>query len=316
MARFEKKLKLVLLIVIVFSIFYSINASKDYEVVVVEYTGSTQEIITDLYNEGYIKNKLSYFTALLLSKVNKDLEPGGYALSKNMGALALHARLVNPDYKYVRVEAGLRKEQIAAAFGGALEWEDEKMNRFASNLPLCTLTGGEGYLFPSTYLVHKNEIISVIKQQMTGKMSDVLESLVGDSESVANIYDAVIIASLIQKEAAGKHDMNLISGVIWNRLFKGMPLQIDATLQYAKADESLWWPRVWPKDKYIDSPYNTYQNKGLPPGPIANPSEAALAAAFNPLNTDCLFYIHDRNRNIHCSSNYAGHQQNINYYLK
>ncbi len=131
--------------------------------------------------------------------------------------------------------------------------------------------------------------------------------------------------------------MNIVSGVIWNRIFKGMSLDMDATLQYAKASEQekalasaiageassstldadsiTWWPKVESKDKYIDSPFNTYQNDGLPPTAISNPSIAAIKAAFNPAKTDCLFYIHDNYRNIHCATTYAVHKQNVQKYL-
>jgi UPF0755 protein len=136
------------------------------------------------------------------------------------------------------------------------------------------------------------------------------------STSPLNEDKILIIASLIQREAAGKKDMNLVSGVIWNRIMSDMPLAIDATLQYAKGTEENWWPQPKSEDKYIDSAYNTYQNKGLPPHPIANPGLAAIDAAMNPSDTSCLYYIHDRYRRIHCSPTYEGHKTNINLYLR
>ena len=109
--------------------------------------------------------------------------------------------------------------------------------------------------------------------------------------------------------------MKLISGIIWNRIFSGMKLQIDATLQYAKgSEEDGWWEKVNPKDKNIDSPYNTYLHKELPPSPIANPGLAAIEAAYNPQKTSCLFYMHDKNRIIHCAKTYEEHKKNIQKY--
>ena len=88
-----------------------------------------------------------------------------------------------------------------------------------------------------------------------------------------------------------------------------MPLQIDATLQYARAtrDTTTWWPVPVPSDKWLDSPFNTYQNKGLPPSPIASPGLAAVVAALNPYETDCLFYFHDNDGEIYCSPTYEAH---------
>lgn len=130
------------------------------------------------------------------------------------------------------------------------------------------------------------------------------------AEATLPMREAIIIASLLEREARDFTDMREISGVIWNRLFINMPLQLDATLQYAKgsrANETKWWPVPVPADKYIDSPYNTYKYKGLPPDPIANPSTESILAALNPISTECLFYFHDNSANFHCSETYEEH---------
>ena len=123
------------------------------------------------------------------------------------------------------------------------------------------------------------------------------------------LEDALAIASLLEREAYDFEDMRYISGIIWNRLFADMKLQLDATLQYAKGTKSpsSWWPRVVPADKYIVSPYNTYAHEGLPPTPIANPSIDAIVAALNPRKTNCMFYFHDRQSNFHCAETYEEH---------
>ena len=109
------------------------------------------------------------------------------------------------------------------------------------------------------------------------------------------LADALTVASMLEREASGSGDIQIISGIIWNRLFNGMPLQIDATLQYAKGESrnGNWWQAVTPDDKFIKSPYNTYEHVGLPPGPISNPSVASVIAALNPVQTSCLYYFHD-----------------------
>lgn len=95
-----------------------------------------------------------------------------------------------------------------------------------------------------------------------------------------------------------------------------MNLQIDATLQYAKGNQIIgWWPPVFPEDKYIDSPFNTYENSGLPPAPIASPSLASIVAAANPQSTSCIFYFHDSKSNIHCSRTYKEHVAKIKKWL-
>ena len=103
--------------------------------------------------------------------------------------------------------------------------------------------------------------------------------------------------------------MRDISGIIWNRLFINMPLQLDASLQYAKGTDSKtsWWPQVRPADKYIESDFNTYANKGLPPAPISNPSLDAIIAALNPKKTECMYYFHDQRGGFHCNETYEEH---------
>jgi UPF0755 protein len=93
-----------------------------------------------------------------------------------------------------------------------------------------------------------------------------------------------------------------------------MPLQLDASLQFARADnpyEPNWWPAVRPADKFIDSEFNTYQNKGLPPEPIANPSVEAIVAALNPIASECIFYFHSRSRDYYCSKTYDEHKAKL-----
>jgi UPF0755 protein len=105
--------------------------------------------------------------------------------------------------------------------------------------------------------------------------------------------------------------MAVISGILWNRLFSDMRLQADTTLQYVRGTaRNGWWPVPRPRDKYLKSTYNTYLNKGLPPGPIASPSVAALYAALNPEKTDCLFFFHSKGT-FTCSVTYEEHVKKL-----
>lgn len=120
-----------------------------------------------------------------------------------------------------------------------------------------------------------------------------------------SIHDLITLASLVEKEARYAEDRPIIAQVFFKRLKLGMPIQSDTTLQYLmnapKEDVSI-------KDTKIDSPYNTYQNKGLPPGPIASPGMAAIKAVLYPADTDYLYFVADRQGHNHYSTNYADHQ--------
>ncbi len=243
-----------------------------------------------------------------------------YNATNPNSTLAFYSNLANPYMKYVHVPAGLRREEIAEIFKKSLSWSPTQVREFIASAPQDERGQLDGYYMPGSYWVKNNatgkEVATQMVQNFNSKISEkVLAKNKNPFNAKINLDTAVRIASIIQREAAGKQDMKLISGVIWNRMFKGMKLEMDATLQYAKASSTDWWPMVQGKDKYIDSPFNTYQNKGLPPIAIANPSMDAILAAISPAKTDCLFYIHDKNRNIHCENNYKDHKANVEKYL-
>lgn len=208
------------------------------------------------------------------------------------------------------VQPGDRKEEVAQHFGKILGWNANERTRFLELVTAQAPVIAEGKFFPGTYSVHKDAspeevawiLIDSFKQQVVDRYTDAVAAKVP-------LADALTIASLLEREAYNFTDMREISGVIWNRLFAGMRLQIDATLQYAKGTNSktTWWPIPRPKDKYIESAYNTYLHEGLPPTAIANPSLAAILAALNPVKTNCMYYFHDKDSGFHCAATYEEH---------
>lgn len=241
---------------------------------------------------------------IVYSKVNPEF----------LERLAYLSNLANPSMRVVRVVEGSRREEIAEVLVDKLEWDEQEKLAFLQSDGVNV----EGHYFPKTYFIHKDAVPGEVTATMFDEFSSQIEKIKQkDPKLIINENTALKIASIIQREAAGKEDMRLISGIIWNRLFSGMKLQIDATLQYAKgSEEEGWWRQVGSEDKKIESLYNTYRYKGLTPGAIANPGPAAIKAAFYPQKTDCLFYIHDRNRKIHCTKTYEEHKKNIEIYLK
>ena len=234
-----------------------------------------------------------------------------------LGSLEFYQNLANPSVKIVRIQEGLRKEEIAELVGDKLGWDDKEKSSFINAHLAIDSENLEGKYFPKTYLLNIDEdpmgVTAAMLRQFSKETSGIRKQ---KRMEIINEDTALKIASIIQREAGGKSDMKLISGIIWNRLFLGMKLQMDATLQYAKgSEEEGWWGQVESKDKNINSPYNTYKEAGLPPSAIANPGLAALDAAYNPQKTTCLFYLHDKYRRIHCSKTYEQHKANIKKYL-
>lgn len=219
--------------------------------------------------------------------------------------------IASADGRLVNVTPGMRKEQVASAFAKVLSWNSKQKKEFLTALPNSQLPLQEGSFSPGVYLITKDTAPSEAQHLVNERFYENILSHYGTTTAeIVPLKQALTIASLIEREAGGADDRRLISGIIWNRLFINMNLQIDATLQYVKANSlagANWWPKPIPADRFRKSPYNTYLNKGLPPNPIANPSVASVLAALNPKNTSCLFYFHDSSGGFHCTDTYTEH---------
>ncbi|WP_410512198.1 endolytic transglycosylase MltG [Paenibacillus sp. BR2-3] len=150
----------------------------------------------------------------------------------------------------------------------------------------------EGYLFPETYEIVKDstaqEVVEVMLEQLEKKLNTIPDWQQKLKERGLTLHELLTVASLVEREVVVDSERPLVAGVIYNRLKKGQKLEIDATVQYLldKPKE-----RLLNKDLEVDSPYNTYRNVGLPPGPICNPGQAAIEAALSPKASDYFFYV-------------------------
>ena len=306
---------------LLFSLFWyatrPMDTSSAIEVFVVPQDKNGFYTSTALMNQGFIRNDLVYRILAGAKDLGQSAVSGGYRLSKSMTMLEVIEKLNDhPDLVWVSVREGLRKEQVGEALATQLGWTDEQLiewNASYADDPDYI----EGVYYPDTYLLPLDETPVQIAKRFVDKFNEKIAPLL-PRFAAKNIKwtTGVKIASLLEREAAGPHDMKLISGIIWKRLDIGMKLEIDATMQYTKGKTNgKWWGGIDLAEKQSDSPYNTYKYKGLPPTPISNPSSIAIEAALNPEETDCIFYLHDRNKQIHCSETYSEHKENIKKYL-
>lgn len=161
----------------------------------------------------------------------------------------------------------------------------------------------EGFLFPDTYAIPKGttpkQIIEMMLNRFEGVISEI-QSELGITIPKEEYEKYVIVASMVEKEARDDSERAEIASVIYNRLQKGMPLQIDATVLYALGEHK---DTVLYKDLKVDSPYNTYKIKGLPVGPICNPGKPSLLAAIKPAKTDYIYYLLNPSNNKHYFAN-------------
>lgn len=295
------------------------QSQEDKAVLIVNQKQTETQTLDKLKTQGLIRSKLA-FKLVLFFKGNHKIASGGYNVSKNMSAWQIANKLISaPDMKWVVVPEGLRKEQIGEILASTFNWSNGELDKWNTEYTKMRIDYIEGTYFPDTYLIPVDEGGFKISERMTRRFDEQFAPYISQFAQQNILWTTGLkLASIIQREAGGKDDMPLIAGILWNRLNQDMNLEIDATVQYARGKaEAGWWAPVTSEDiQNIDSPYNTYKNKGLPPFPISNPGIDAIEAVLHPAETDCLYYLHDSNRQIHCSKTPEEHQANIDKYLK
>lgn len=288
------------------------------KVFTISLTNSKSDIVDKLKSQGLIKNTFAFNLASKL-KGSKDIQAGGYYLSKDMDIWQMLQHFSSgPEMKWVTVPEGLRKEEIGQRLQKALDWSDQDLIDWNEKYTAMKFDYLEGVYFPDTYLIPVSDKPIDVAKRFTNHFNEVFAPYFQKFQDKDMLWTTGLrFASVIQREAASKTDMPLISGILWNRLDQNMKLELDATVQYARGETSTgWWAPIKASDiTDIDSPYNTYEYEGLPPHPICNPGLDAIDAVLNPETTDCLYYLHDSNRQIHCAKTYEEHLENIKEYL-
>jgi UPF0755 protein len=281
------------------------------EQIVINLTTKEAEIIAKLKEQGYIKNEWAFSFVLKREGWQGKIEPGGYNVSKGMNAWKLADALVNRPYlKWVVLPEGLRAEEIGEKLQEKLSWSNIVKEEFIVN-------SKEGYLFPDTYLLNLDYTGKETAKRMESLFNEKTTELFKKAAENNILNDTLIIlASIVQREAANEKEMPLIAGVIWNRWLKDMNFEMDATIQYALGKQGSWWPIIKVEDYKYDSPYNTYLYKGRPPAPICNPGLAAINAVIFPEKSGYFYYLHDSEGQIHPATTYEEHLANIEKYLK
>lgn len=214
------------------------------------------------------------------------------------GIAALIAEEITPERPRVRAKDYLRLTKPSKR-GQRLAKSDEPVSL-------------EGFLFPKTYEIGTETTAKILvdaQVQQYRQLSNRINYSYAKQRNLTE-YEVLIIASMIEREALADNERKLIASVIYNRLRNGMPLAIDATVQYALGE---WKKQLTQSDLEIDSPYNTRVFAGLPPGPIANPGEASLRAAARPKETDFLFYVarNDGSGRHYFAETESEHLQNV-----
>lgn len=292
----SRKFVLILLPYIIFSLvfigilfFNLISAPSNSKDVIIHISNydNLDSISRNLESRNIVKHYIVVKAFVFLLNSDKHIEVGDYKFNHGQSAVAVAYQIAHSNHNLSKIKVtlteGITNEEITNILAG-------KLPGFRKDLFVSDNRYQQGYLFPDTYLFFPfsttNEIMSEIKNNFDNKIKKI-----DNINHIDNINDIIIMASIIEKEAKGEKDAYIISGILWRRIKLGMPLQVDI------------------------API-TYKEKGLPKLPINNPGFTSILAAINPVESNYLYYLHDKNGQAYFAVNYKEHLKNINNHLK
>ncbi|WP_221350006.1 endolytic transglycosylase MltG [Streptomyces beigongshangae] len=239
----------------------------------------------------------------------------GAVVAATAVAVPLLSTDAQKDPPVLVVPEGWRSGQVYEAMDKALALPagTSRKSLRKARLKLPEDAGGnpEGYLFPAAYPIDGRSTPEALLSRMVGTANKKFTGgtvTAGAERNAMNAYQTVTVASIVQAEAATEADMGKVARVIYNRLDRGMPLQMDSTINYALNRGTL---RTSRRDAQLESPYNTYARMGLPPTPIANPGEKAVRAAVTPPRGDWLYFVTVKRGDTRFTADYEEHRRNI-----
>lgn len=264
-------------------------------------SGESLAMISDeLERAGVVRDARALRLIIMLTGDQYHVRAGDYLFKEPRDVFSVARALVLGAYglepERFRIPEGATVEEIGDIYGTRLlRFNAESFRTQAADM--------EGFLFPDTYFFLPNAseatVIAAMRQNFDTHIAPLQPRI---ASSTLSLKEIVILASILEREAYNTHDRRMIAGVLYNRLEKDMPLQVDATFAYTIGKGTFQLTRA---DLKSDSPYNTYVHKGLPPGAIGNPSLDSLEAAINPIDNDYIFFLADHSGVTHFCKTYA-----------
>lgn len=283
----------------------------------------TRAVARLLADRGVLRSRLPFLLYLRVTGSEGRIQAGEYRFDQPATPREIARRLTTGDvyFRSITVPEGLTAEETVGllaenGFGTLpelrralqrIEWVHDLAPE-ARNL--------EGYLYPETYRFDRGADAEAVIRKMTEQFRSAVSRTLGEHPLPEgwDIPRIVTLASLIEKEVQTREEGPMVASVLVNRLERGMTLGCDATIIYAMKLAGTWEGRLGKADLRMDSPYNSYLHRGLPPGPICNPGASSLVAALRPAATDYLYYV-SRNDGTHqFSRDYAAHREAVYRY--
>ncbi len=263
-----------------------------------------------LVAEGILTHPDLFLVLARVSGLDTSLTGGAYIFSRPTSALGVLLRVGNGEHGITQTRVtfteGMTVKDMREVLTSALPGFDA--TRF-----MYEASTSEGYLFPDTYFIFpgtsEKELVERFRNEFSDRVSEIAPT--GQAKTLDR-DEMVILASILEREARGSIDMKMVAGILYNRLARGMPLQVDAVFGYIHGKNG-YTPTG--ADLRSDSPYNTYRNKGLPPTAIDNPGIEALTAAAQPTQSSYLYYLTGRDGKMYYARTFEEHKRNRALYL-
>ncbi|HMS91909.1 MAG TPA: endolytic transglycosylase MltG [Candidatus Saccharibacteria bacterium] len=319
---------LVLLIVILSSMLWFLmglssirsDISVDGQVVVVEPNSGIDSIANNLSEKNLISNKLVFVLYARLGPARGQLKPGPYlikptsSIKQIVDSMAAGKTAINKiTYPEGITIEDMAKRYQAAGYGTKQQYQDavKAVAPEFDFIPVQALGNPEGFLFPATYVFPVNSPAEVlVRKQYEAYRDNALPLLEGNLPGGLDQYETLTLASIVEKEALTVTDRKLVAGVFLNRLAVGMKLESDVTVNYITGRA-----KTLAEDLKIDTAYNSYFYKGLPPTPINNPSTDAIKATLEPTDSEYLFFLAGNDGKVYYANTLQEHNENIKNHL-
>ena len=305
---------LIIALALVFLLWTPFSAPREFPVesTITIPSGMTIGAAADrLKQEQLIRSPFLFKVFVELAGGSRGIQAGLYAFPKKESVIRIARKMVfgirDLEVARITIPEGFTVSRIAATLS-------EKLPGFDTAAFLAAARPYEGFLFPDTYFFNPEDTASEIVTTMRDTFADKTRALASvPRPQNASWGDIVTMASLIEREAKTDAERKMISGILWRRISIGMPLQVDATFGYILGKGS---SELTAEDLATNSPYNTYTNKGLPPGPIANPGLASIEAALYPQDSPYLYYLHGTDGVIRYAKTHDEHVANKARYIR
>ena len=279
---------------------YSLSATPPQNYMVQKGLGD-EEIAADLQKQGIIKNSLFFRLYVFVTGQDKKLQAGNYELSSSMSVYDIVKKFVSGDVikNYITIIEGWDQKDIAQYFESKSLYAEQDFLA-ATTKDFSDVFGFlkdkpkklslEGYLFPDTYEVslaaEPEDMVKNMLANFDKKLTSDIENEI--TRQNRSIFQVITMASILEKEVQTVEDKKIVAGILWKRIKNGMPLQVDASINYITGKHAAG---ASIKDTKIDSLYNTYKYAGLPLGPISNPGMDSILAAIYPVDSPYWYYL-------------------------